>query len=136
MPPREGTTPYYALVDPYLIAGHDVFIPTDTLLRPLQRIQHQFLRRLLHLNGRSLLHVLFSETGVVPISHRRLLLTMRFIRSFFALPHHTWHQMHFSIPFNLPFLIPRVLYQSDFRTTRLTWDPNDRSCTPAPASLN
>lgn len=41
--------------------------------------QKGFLRRVLHLGAQSEPHILFTETGVVPIQHRRLQLSLRFL---------------------------------------------------------
>ncbi|KAK7017643.1 reverse transcriptase domain-containing protein [Favolaschia claudopus] len=74
LPVREGLVLYMARVDCYLISGAELALDTDpALLHELQDVQHTFLRRLLGLNARSMLAVLFTETGQMPIGVRRLL---------------------------------------------------------------
>ncbi|KAF6750939.1 hypothetical protein DFP72DRAFT_817063 [Ephemerocybe angulata] len=81
LPIREGIRLYFALVDPYLIFGCDVIIDTiEKNLRTLEKVQLYFLRRLLGLNPRSPIGPLFTETGVMPIRHRRIILALRFAR--------------------------------------------------------
>ncbi|KAF7356855.1 Reverse transcriptase domain-containing protein [Mycena venus] len=77
LPVREGLQLYMARVDCYLISGCELALDTDnSLLDELMEVQHLFLRRLLGLNSRSMLAVLFTETGQMPIRIRRLLLTL------------------------------------------------------------
>ncbi|KAF7345055.1 Reverse transcriptase domain-containing protein [Mycena venus] len=77
LPVREGLQLYMARVDCYLISGCELALDTDTsLLDDLMEVQHSFLRRLLGLNSHSMLAVLFTETGQMPIRIRRLLLAL------------------------------------------------------------
>lgn len=82
IPPRDAITLYSARVDPHLTSGHQVIVDTnDTLLRRLEAVQLHYLRRVLHTGSRSMRAPLFSETGVMPLKYRRLILTIRSIIS-------------------------------------------------------
>ncbi|KAJ7450879.1 hypothetical protein FB451DRAFT_1526864, partial [Mycena latifolia] len=75
LPVREGLQLYKARVDCYLISGCELALDTDArLVRELVDVQHAFLRRLLGLNPHSMLAILFTETGEMPLRVRRLLL--------------------------------------------------------------
>ncbi|KAJ7887948.1 hypothetical protein B0H13DRAFT_2342185 [Mycena leptocephala] len=77
LPVREGLMIYIARVDCYLISGGELALDTDAaLLDEHLEIQHQFLRRLLGLNSHSMIAVLFTETGQMPVRIRRLLLAL------------------------------------------------------------
>lgn len=80
---------YFSLLDPHLTHGCDVFIDVDLpLLKHLETVQISFLRRVLRLNRRSLIHVLFSEMGIMPIRYRRLELALKWVKGLIALPKH------------------------------------------------
>ncbi|KAJ7183924.1 hypothetical protein C8R46DRAFT_826841, partial [Mycena filopes] len=71
-------TLYMARVDPYLIAGCEICIDVDGKgLKLLEAVQHMFLRRMLGVGARSMLVVLFSETGIWPIKYRRVYLALK-----------------------------------------------------------
>lgn len=73
LPPREGIQLYMARIDPHLISDCEVALDVDVVhIGWLEKIQHQFLRRLLGLNPRSALAPLFTETGLLQIKCRRL----------------------------------------------------------------
>ncbi|KAJ7106410.1 hypothetical protein C8R43DRAFT_1080688 [Mycena crocata] len=77
LPPREGLQLYKARVDPHLTAGCEVVLDTDlSLVAHLEKPQKHFLRRLLGLNPRSMLAILFTETGLLPIRYRRAILAL------------------------------------------------------------
>ena len=81
LPVKEGLQLYMARVDCYLISAAEISIDVDAhLLDDYLDIQHLFLRRLLGINSRSMLAVLFTETGLVPIRIRRLLLALARLR--------------------------------------------------------
>ncbi|KAJ6481804.1 hypothetical protein C8R45DRAFT_831137 [Mycena sanguinolenta] len=81
LPAKEGLVLYMARVDCYLISGAEISIDVDAgLMEELVDIQHAFIRRLLGINSRSMLAVLFSETGLMPIRMRRLLLALARLR--------------------------------------------------------
>jgi hypothetical protein len=66
-----------ARVDCYLISAAEISIDVDAhLLDEYLDTQHLFLRRLLGINSRSMLAVLFTETGLMPIRIRCLLLAL------------------------------------------------------------
>lgn len=81
-----GTSPYDALcklyfarVDPHLTHAFDVFIgdsPFKFSCGPLDSAQLRFLRRLLSCNSKSFKDMLYTETGILPIYHRRLILAL------------------------------------------------------------
>ena len=80
-PAREGLMLYMARVDCYLISGSEISIDLDaSLMEELVDIQHAFIRRLLGINSRSMLAVLFSETGLMPIRMRQVLLALARLR--------------------------------------------------------
>ncbi|KAF7374452.1 Reverse transcriptase domain-containing protein [Mycena sanguinolenta] len=77
LPAREGLMLYMARVDCYLISGAEISIDVDaSLVEELVDIQHAFIRRLLGINSRSMIAVLFSKTELMPIRMRRLLLVL------------------------------------------------------------
>ncbi|EIM90461.1 uncharacterized protein STEHIDRAFT_33397, partial [Stereum hirsutum FP-91666 SS1] len=87
IPPREARILYLARVDPFLISACDVII--DICLNNLwnlEKVQIRYIRRLLHLRRRSMYHVLYSETGLMPLRYRRLILALRFLRYLVLLP--------------------------------------------------
>ncbi|KAJ7017980.1 hypothetical protein C8F04DRAFT_1278475 [Mycena alexandri] len=69
---------YMARVDPYLISAADI-CPDVVKARRMEReaIQNHYLRRMLGLTERSVIAVLFSETGLEPISYRRVFLLQK-----------------------------------------------------------
>ncbi|TEB22232.1 hypothetical protein FA13DRAFT_1568873, partial [Coprinellus micaceus] len=74
-----GTRLYNSRVDCHLTYGCEVVIDIDEKsLRLLEEAQLFFLRRLLGLNSRSPMAPLFTETGIMPIRHRRLILALQF----------------------------------------------------------
>ncbi|KAJ7683313.1 hypothetical protein B0H17DRAFT_941969, partial [Mycena rosella] len=84
-----GLQLYMARVDCYLISGGDIAIDVNAaLVKELLEAQHLFLRRLLDpctlsslgINSRLMLAVLFTETGLMPIRIRRLLLALGRLR--------------------------------------------------------
>ncbi|KAJ7090615.1 hypothetical protein C8R44DRAFT_990643 [Mycena epipterygia] len=77
LPVREGLQLYMARVDCYLISGCELALDTDnSLIQDHIEAQHMFLRQLLGLNPHSMLAVLFTETGQMPVRIRRLLLAL------------------------------------------------------------
>jgi hypothetical protein len=81
LPPREGLILYKARVDPHLTAGCEVVLDVDlSLLSALEKPQKYFLRRLLGLNPRSVLAILYTETGILPIRYRRIVLALRYAK--------------------------------------------------------
>ncbi|KAJ7100151.1 hypothetical protein B0H15DRAFT_818921 [Mycena belliarum] len=77
LPIKEGLILYMARIDCYLISGADIYLDVDAAhAEELIDAQHLFLQRLLGINSRSMLAVLFTETGLMPIKIRRLLLAL------------------------------------------------------------
>ncbi|THU95036.1 hypothetical protein K435DRAFT_966617 [Dendrothele bispora CBS 962.96] len=83
LPPKEGIRLYMARIDPHLTFGSEVVLDVDlTLVGDLEGVQHMhmFLRRLLGVNNHSILAILFSETGLLPVRYRRLQLTLGYLK--------------------------------------------------------
>ncbi|KAJ7137429.1 hypothetical protein C8R43DRAFT_893660 [Mycena crocata] len=77
LPIKEGLVLYMARVDCYLTSGADLSLDVDAaLVQELLDAQHMYLRRLLGINSRAMLAVLFTETGLMPIRVRRLLMAL------------------------------------------------------------
>jgi hypothetical protein len=73
-----------ALVDPHLIHGCEISLDTNKpSLAQLEEIQ---LRRLLGLNQSSMLAPLFTETSLVPVRFRRIILALGFLKYLLSLP--------------------------------------------------
>ncbi|THG92752.1 hypothetical protein EW026_g8259 [Hermanssonia centrifuga] len=71
---------YMARVDPHLIFASEVILDVDgPLLESMRSIQHAYIRRMLGLNKRSTLAVLFTETGLWPIRYRRVFLALQYL---------------------------------------------------------
>ncbi|KAJ7702820.1 hypothetical protein B0H17DRAFT_1043081, partial [Mycena rosella] len=71
LPVWEARKLYMALVDPHLTHGCEVSLDVDPdLLKPLEDVQNDFLRRILGLNKRSMTAPLYTETGLVPLRFR------------------------------------------------------------------
>ncbi|KAF5374622.1 hypothetical protein D9615_008976 [Tricholomella constricta] len=86
VPPSDGRQLYMARVDPHLIHGCEVILDVDrAALNELEKVQRTFIRRLLHLSARSLLHPLYTETGLMPIKYRRIILAVGYLNSIFRL---------------------------------------------------
>ncbi len=69
-----------ARVDPHLIFASEVILDVDgPLLESMRSIQHAYIRRMLGLNKRSTLAVLFTETGLWPIRYRRVFLALQYL---------------------------------------------------------
>ncbi|KAJ3805994.1 hypothetical protein F5876DRAFT_7044, partial [Lentinula aff. lateritia] len=78
MPIKDMITMYWARVDPYLKNGSEFIMDVIVSHREqLEEVQHYFLRRALSIQKRSSLEVLFTETGVMPIRYRRIILFTR-----------------------------------------------------------
>ncbi|KAJ7037061.1 hypothetical protein C8F04DRAFT_999416 [Mycena alexandri] len=76
-----------ARMDPHLTFGCEISL--DVVAKHLEQltdVQHQFLRRLLGLHRRSILAVLFSETGVVPLAYRRPIIALGYLIYLITLP--------------------------------------------------
>ncbi|KAJ7613347.1 hypothetical protein DFH06DRAFT_1014941 [Mycena polygramma] len=77
LPAKEGLQIFMGRVDCYLTSAAEISIDVDAhLVEEFVDVQHLFLRRLLGINSRSMVAVLFTETGLMPIRPRRLLLAL------------------------------------------------------------
>lgn len=87
LPPWEGLILYRTQIDCRLTYGVEVTgVGTEKQLRQLEEVQHTYLRRLLGLQPRSQLCVLFTETGATPLLYRRLQLVLRYLKYLLLLP--------------------------------------------------
>ncbi|TEB28630.1 hypothetical protein FA13DRAFT_1600189, partial [Coprinellus micaceus] len=77
----DGAQLYYARIDPYLTYGCEIAIDVDTVgIKKLEDAQLAYLRRLLGLHPRSIRAALFSETGIMPIRYRRIILALQYAK--------------------------------------------------------
>jgi hypothetical protein len=80
LPPKEAKVIYMGRLDPHLIYGCEVALDIDLpLLDLLAAVQISFWRRILGVNGHSVIVALFSETSVFPLQFRRLLVVITFL---------------------------------------------------------
>ncbi|KAJ7887840.1 hypothetical protein B0H14DRAFT_3430461 [Mycena olivaceomarginata] len=80
LPPPQGIQLYMARIDPHLTFGCEVALDvTDAHVSKLEDVQNEFLCWLLGLHRRSVLAVLFSETGVIPLRYRQLSLAIGYL---------------------------------------------------------
>jgi len=87
LPPAEARLMYLARVDPHLTFGCEVMLdvrPDD--LEKLVDVQVSYLRRLLSLSSFSQRTPLYTETGILPIGHRRITLTLGYLQYLISLP--------------------------------------------------
>jgi hypothetical protein len=69
---------YKARIDPHLTHGSDVVVDvSEPDIAPLEHAQRRFLRRMLMANSHSIKALLLSESGILPIRHRRLVLALK-----------------------------------------------------------
>ncbi|KAF5378200.1 hypothetical protein D9615_007560 [Tricholomella constricta] len=79
--PKELKQLYMARVDCHLIQGCEISPDAeDVHVAKLEDVQISFLRRTLNVHKRSMLVPLYTETGIMPLRARRLLLTLRFLQ--------------------------------------------------------
>ncbi|KAF5378897.1 hypothetical protein D9615_006858 [Tricholomella constricta] len=79
--PKELKQLYMARVDCHLIHGCEISPDAEEVhVSKLEDVQISFLRRILNVHKRSMLVPLYTETGIMPLRPRRLLLTLRFLR--------------------------------------------------------
>jgi hypothetical protein len=85
LPPWEARKMYMALVDPHLTHGCEISLDVNPdLLKPLEDVQTEFLRRILGVNKRSMIAPLFTETGLVPLRFRRVILALTHLKYLLA----------------------------------------------------
>ncbi|KAF8211814.1 hypothetical protein K438DRAFT_1569073, partial [Mycena galopus ATCC 62051] len=81
IPVWEARKMYSALVDPHLTHGCEISLDVDlSLLSLLESVQVSFLRRVLGLNKRSVIAPLYTETGLMPLRFRRVILALNHLR--------------------------------------------------------
>ena len=78
LPPHDGLQLYKSRVDPHLTFASEVAIDIDGSFFKalLEDIQVLFLCMLLGLHKRSMHALLFTETGIMPISYHRIILVL------------------------------------------------------------
>ncbi|KAJ7135938.1 hypothetical protein C8R44DRAFT_537125, partial [Mycena epipterygia] len=82
----DARTLYMARVDPYLISGADICSDVvKTRRTEREAVQHHYLRQMLGLTERSVIAVLFSETGLEPISYHHATLLLKNLKHLTAL---------------------------------------------------
>ncbi|KAF8240369.1 hypothetical protein L208DRAFT_1233446 [Tricholoma matsutake] len=87
LPPWEAKKLYMAQIDPHLIHGYEVILDVDLpLLEKLSDVQTSYLRRVLGLHRRSMITPLFTETSLVPLRFRRIILTLGYLHYLTSLP--------------------------------------------------
>src|SRR5271168_3404288 len=87
LPVWEARALYMARVDPYLTNGCDVSLDVvKSNLSLLENVQVTYLRKMLGLGSRSMVAVLFSETGIMPIRYRHILLALGYLKYLLSLP--------------------------------------------------
>ncbi|KAF8158387.1 hypothetical protein B0H34DRAFT_656575 [Crassisporium funariophilum] len=78
---------YMARVDSYLTNGSDISLDVmEAQIERLEKIQKDYLRRMLGLNTRCPIVVLYSETGIQPIRYRRILAALKYLEYMVSLP--------------------------------------------------
>jgi hypothetical protein len=76
-----------ARIDPHLTFGCEVALDvTHAHVSKLEDVQNEYLRRLLGLNRRSVIAILFSETGIIPLRYRRLSFAIGYLSHLMLLP--------------------------------------------------
>jgi hypothetical protein len=81
--PKELKQLYMARVDCHLIHGCEISPDSeDVHVNQLCKVQVNFIRQMLNLHRRSMIAPLFTETGIMPIRVRRLLLGLSHLRYF------------------------------------------------------
>ncbi|PBK78454.1 hypothetical protein ARMSODRAFT_1030463, partial [Armillaria solidipes] len=86
--PKDAKQLYMARVDCHLIHGCEIMPDAyKSTLQPLQDVQVQFVRRMLHLSSRSMIVPLFTETGIMPLAVRRFILVLSNLRYLMSLDH-------------------------------------------------
>ena len=75
--PRELKQLYMARVNCHLIHGCEIAPDSeDVHVKQLMTVQVSFIRQMLNLHRRSIVAPLFTETGIIPLRVRRVLLTL------------------------------------------------------------
>ncbi|KAF8074085.1 hypothetical protein FPV67DRAFT_1409896, partial [Lyophyllum atratum] len=84
--PKELKQLYMTRVDCHSIQGCDISPDVeDVHVKKLREVQVSFLRRMLNLCKKSMLAPLYTETRIMPLCARRLLLALRFLQYLISL---------------------------------------------------
>ncbi|KAJ7436781.1 hypothetical protein B0H11DRAFT_1754302 [Mycena galericulata] len=87
LPVYEGIRLYMARIDPHLTFGCEVCIDVVAgHLEKLTHVQHEYIRRLLGVHSHSILAILSTETGVIPLTYRRAILALGYLIYLITLP--------------------------------------------------
>ncbi|KAL1686947.1 hypothetical protein GGG16DRAFT_38000, partial [Schizophyllum commune] len=78
LPPALALKLYKSRIDPILCFGCEIGVAiAPATLHALEQVQLNFLRRILGLSKKSRCILPFTETGILPIRYRRLILALR-----------------------------------------------------------
>ncbi|KAJ6501046.1 hypothetical protein C8R47DRAFT_970532 [Mycena vitilis] len=84
--PEELKEIYMGRVDCHLTHGCEISPDSeDVHVKQLSKVQISFLRHMLNLHSRSMIAPLFTETGIMPIRVRRLLIVLKHLQYFLGL---------------------------------------------------
>lgn len=87
LPPVDAHKLYVSRVDPHLIAGAEVALDVNLgHLEKLKVVQVRFLRHMLGLPKYSMYAPLFTETGLLPLRYRRVIIALRYLKYLVQLP--------------------------------------------------
>ena len=85
--PTEGKCLYMARVDPILTFAAEIVLDVDDgSVAKLTDVQHLYIRRLLQVGQRSVVAALFTETGLLPLRFRRVILAIGYLVYLEGLP--------------------------------------------------
>jgi hypothetical protein len=89
--PKQHKELYMARIDCHLIHGCEVSPDCeDVHVKQLCKVQISFIRQMLNLHRRSMIAPLFTETGIMPLRVRRLILDLSHLVYFLGLENHTY----------------------------------------------
>ncbi|KAI4520141.1 hypothetical protein K525DRAFT_177292, partial [Schizophyllum commune Loenen D] len=81
LPPALALKLYKSCIDPILCFGSEIGTAiSPASLHALEQVQLNFLRRILGLSKKSMCILPFTETGILPIRYRQLILALRFYK--------------------------------------------------------
>ncbi|KAJ7315542.1 hypothetical protein DFH08DRAFT_636406, partial [Mycena albidolilacea] len=98
--PKELKELYMARVDRHLIHGCEIMPDSEDIhLKQLSQVQISFIHNMLNLHPRSMIAPLFTETGIIPLRVRRLLLVLTHLVHWLGLDkkHYAWAALDSSI---------------------------------------
>jgi hypothetical protein len=101
--PKELQQLYMAHVDCHLIHACEISQDSeDVHVKHLAKVQISFLCQMLNLRSCSLIAPLFTETGIMPLRVRHLLLVLSQLRYFLGLPDVHYARAVLIVPSNFP----------------------------------